>query len=434
MFAIGVLLMAVAVDPPGAGLIEYIPTSDGGSVAVKRRPTPGGTPVVFVHGLAVNADLWDLPDCRTDEFEYRSLASLLHELGYDIWLVNLRGHGAPNMYSAPPGGQTDWCVDHFILYDMPAVVDRVRAETGRRPFLIGASMGSMTIAGYLQGATLVGPPEKERIIADEALAAERQQTVAGCVLVEFPAALRWPQSLYREDGGMDWQKLWNDWRRGDPAVNYPFEVLSRLGWLQAVIESLGRVPLDWLRSTPVRDYVWSRLPAAWVERLEKAEKTIVQSLLGAAGTFTGATHHRAEVMVSGRRFVIDDMKAGVLRQLAKSVRCRGFVSELGVEDYVYSDHYDAITLPTLVIAGGRDRIANAGVVRDAFYERISSEDKEFLLFDDIAHGEFEAAPVATRVVYPEIIRWIAGRMDGAHGQTVTALRRWFADGLQEEQP
>lgn len=401
--------MALVVDPPAVGLIEYIPTSDGGTVAVKRRPTPGGIPVLFVHGLAVNADLWDLPDCRADHFEFRSLASLLLDRGYDIWLVNLRGHGAPSMYSAPPPGQTDWCLDHFILYDMPAVIQRVTTLTGRRPFIIGASMGSMTVAGYLQGVRLVGPSDNQRLIADPELACARQQALAGCVLVEFPAALRWPQSLYRDDGGVDWQKLWNDWRRGDAAVNYPFEVLSRLGWLQAAIESLGRVPLDWLRSTPVRDHVWSRLPASWVDRLEKAEKTVVQSLLSAAGTFTGATHHRAEVMVAGRRFVIDDMKAGVLRQLAKSVRCRGFVSELGAEDYVYSDHYDLLTLPILVVAGGRDRIANAVVLREAFYERIASQDRELLLFEDIAHGEFEAAPIATERVYPEIIRWITDR-------------------------
>ena len=133
-------------------------------------------------------------------------------------------------------------------------------------------------------------------------------------------------------------------------------------------------------------------------------------MLRLAGTFTGATNHRAEVMLQGRRYVLDHLKAGVLRQLTKCVRARAFVSALGSPDHVYSDHYDLVRLPTLVVHGGRDRIANHDVTRTAFFERVTAADKRFLFYEEIAHGEVEAAPVASEKVYPAIRAWLDERV------------------------
>jgi alpha-beta hydrolase superfamily lysophospholipase len=368
--------------------------------------------VIFLHGLAVNADLWDLPDVRGRNFQYRSLAKILHEAGYDIWLVNLRGHGAPRMLSTPPAGQTDWCVDHFILYDLPPVVERVMAETGRRPFVIGASMGAMTLAGYVQGARLAGTTEATRIIADPELAQVRQGNLAGAVFVEFPARLCWPNSLYDEKGRLQWGVLLRDWWRNDGDVNHPFEMLSRWGWLHALLDAVGQIPVNWVVAEQRGEPWYRSLPKLLADGIERVEIAVVQAMMRMAGTFTGATHHRAEVMLQGRRYVLDHMKAGVLRQLTKCVRARAFVSALGTPDHVYSDHYDLVRLPTLVVQGGRDRIANAEVTRTAFFERIPAEDKRFLFYEEIAHGEVEAAPVASEKVYPEIRAWLDERNAG----------------------
>jgi len=395
-------------NPPAP--VEHIPTADGATVAVKRKPRPGGTPVIFIHGLAVNADLWDLPEIQGPDYHYRSLATLLHEAGYDIWLVNLRGHGAPHMLSAPAPGQADWCVDHFILYDLPPVVDRVIADTGRRPFIIGASMGALPLGGYVQGARLVSDEGgASHIIADPDLAHARQSQLSGCVFAEFPATLRWPDSLYDSDGRLDWGSLIRDYRRHDGDVNHPFELLSRWGWLHALVGAIGEVPLGWLGGAG-RGMEWYRkLPKPIGDALEKLEKAAVHALLQGAGTFTGATHHRAEVMIYGRRHCFDHMKGGVLRQFAKCVCRRAFVSDTGSPDHVYSDHYHLVEAPTLVVQGARDRIANATFTRSAFYDRIVTRDKEFLLDDDIAHGEIEAAPVACERLYPAIVQWVQAR-------------------------
>ena len=132
------------------------------------------------------------------------------------------------------------------MYDLPAVVEHVLKETGRRPFVIGASMGSMTLAGYVQGAVLRDEDTAAHIVADPIVARARQERLAGCVFVEFPAALRWPESLYDAEGRLQWRNLLRDWWRNDGDVNYPFEMLARWGWLHAVLAAAGQVPVNWV--------------------------------------------------------------------------------------------------------------------------------------------------------------------------------------------
>ena len=85
------------------------------------------------------------------------------------------------------------------------------------------------------------------------------------------------------------------------------------------------------------------------------------------------------------------------------------MSDTGDPDVVYSDHYERIALPVLCLVGGRDRIANAGVTNDVFFQRIRSTDKQFLLFEELAHGEFGVAPVTCELVYPPILAWLRAR-------------------------
>lgn len=105
----------------------------------------------------------------------------------------------------------------------------------------------------------------------------------------------------------------------------------------------------------------------------------------------------------------DHIQSGVLAQLAASVRRRTFVSALGAPEYDYSAHYERIVAPLLVILGGRDRIANAAVTREVFFERISSRDKELLEFEQLAHGEFAYTLEACRCVYPAVLEWLVCR-------------------------
>lgn len=401
--------MPDAASPYTDASIEFIPTADGGTVGVKRRVNVGGAPVLFIHGLAVNADLWDLPDVEGPDFRYRSLARCLHDAGFDVWLMNLRGHGRPHMYSAPPPAQRDWCVDHFILHDLPAVFDHIVRVTGRRVFAIAASMGAMSLAGYLQGAIDAGSNRSMRIVADAEVARRRQAQLAGGIFAEFPARLVWPESLYDERERIRWQHLLRNWRRIDGELNFPFELVARTRVIPWVIATIGYFPSSWVKGNREISPWYRHLPGRLSHAAAGLELQVMKLMIQIAACFTGATNHRAEVLLRGRRYVIDDMKAGVLRQMAKSIRRRAFVSFISEPEHVYSDHYRLIASPTLVVQGVRDRIANHQVVRRDFFDVIPAADKSIILDPEIAHGEIEAAPASCERLYPQIIRWIQER-------------------------
>lgn len=397
-----------ATDSPHTP-VEHAATTDGARIAITRRPT-AGTPIIFLHGIAVHGGIWNLPDVKGDDFEYRSLSTVLHEAGYDIWLANFRGQGADPAYSDPVPDQADWFVDHFIVFDLPAIVEHVTARTGRKPFIIASSMGALVLGGYLQGALLTDD-DSPHIVADPDLARSRQAALAGCVFAEYPAVLRWPRSLYGADGDLNWRTLLQDMFKHEPEYNYPFEALSRWSWLEAILTGAGHVPLDWLRSgkTGLRKL---KLPKFASEALEKAERAALEAFLKVAGKMNGSSNQRVEVIIEGRRRALDRIKSGVLKQLSKSIRARSFVSVLGSRDHDYAAHYSLITSPLVVVIGGRDRIANAEMTREGFFEVVQSSDKDFWLFDEIGHGELTAAPLSCEKVYPRILEWINLRNTG----------------------
>lgn len=370
--------------------------------------------MVLLHGLAVNASIWSIPQREDRGQRYRSLSQMLRERGLDVWMFNWRGHGLGELRSVPAPDDRDWNVDHFIHFDLPAIVDHVQRCTGRRPVLVGSSMGAMALAAWLSGAALAGPPTGPRVVVDDQVAAQRQARIAGGVLLEFPAALRWPRSLYDDNGRLRWRELFQDGAPRPPdspaCSNYAFEFLSRLGWLEAILAAVGEIRLDWLRPRPERDDDEDvALQRLFSLARRWAGKSFVDGLSELSRRFKGSTNVSPELFAQGLLPAADHLKAGVLAQMGKSVRCGGFVSATGAPDCVYSDHYDRIACPVLVLLGGRDRIANAEVTRAVFFERIRATDKSLQVFDDLAHGDFETTYAATQRVYPVIADWILER-------------------------
>lgn len=77
-----------------------------------------------------------------------SLAEYLALWGWDVWVVELRGNGSSDRCG--PDGCSEWCVDHYLTRDLPAVVGAVQRETGaQKVHFIGHSMGGMLLSGAL---------------------------------------------------------------------------------------------------------------------------------------------------------------------------------------------------------------------------------------------------------------------------------------------
>lgn len=135
-----------------------VQTEDGATIALHHHAA-AGPPVLLVHGISSNHRFWDLD-------REHSFAEWLADRGYDVWLLDLRGHGDAEVDRRGRPQRAGWHVDDYARYDVPAAVERIRKVTGHDEIAyVGHSMGGMVGAMYLamggehlSSITLVGSP------------------------------------------------------------------------------------------------------------------------------------------------------------------------------------------------------------------------------------------------------------------------------------
>lgn len=128
-----------------ADQLFYAHTDDGWNIAMHfhmpRYPKPNAFPVILSHGIAVNKFGVDLD-------EGHSLAYFLKQNGYPVFVLSLRGVG--KSYHSSKTRYRDFNFDDIVMYDVPAVIRRVRELTGApKVNWVGHSMGSMIMYGFL---------------------------------------------------------------------------------------------------------------------------------------------------------------------------------------------------------------------------------------------------------------------------------------------
>jgi len=117
-------------------------------------------PVILCHGLAANRFNMDFFDDghRSDRF---SLARALARRGFDVWVLETRGHG----WARVPRRST-WTVFDEVNEDVVTAIETVTAVTGReRVFWVGHSWGGL-LQLLLQAS---GGPDAERVAGVVAL-------------------------------------------------------------------------------------------------------------------------------------------------------------------------------------------------------------------------------------------------------------------------
>lgn len=110
--------------------------------------------ILLIHGYGQNRYAWHLPS--------RSLVNYLADAGYDVFNLDLRGHGRSRHLGARPPRD----LSEYVREDVPAAMETVRELSGHdRVFLIGHSLGGLIsyaaaplLADEVAGITTLGSP------------------------------------------------------------------------------------------------------------------------------------------------------------------------------------------------------------------------------------------------------------------------------------
>lgn len=132
-------------------------TSDGVVLNIQRIPTgrkghgkgrrKGPKPVVFLqHGLLSSSADWVM------NYPNESIAYILADAGYDVWLGNVRGntYASHIKYTRKDKEFWDFSFDQMIAFDLPAMLDYALSMTQQEKlFYVGHSQGTLMLFALL---------------------------------------------------------------------------------------------------------------------------------------------------------------------------------------------------------------------------------------------------------------------------------------------
>jgi lysosomal acid lipase/cholesteryl ester hydrolase len=132
---------------------HVVRTSDGYHIGLQRIPhgryqsKPSSFPVIVWHGLSTCSEMFV---CSTPE---DSLAFVLSDSGYDVWLANARGSKYSSKHDhlkASDKKYWEFSMDDYATMDVPAVVDYILDKTGSKHVsYVGFSQGSAQVFAAL---------------------------------------------------------------------------------------------------------------------------------------------------------------------------------------------------------------------------------------------------------------------------------------------
>lgn len=321
--------------------VLFTQTTDGKILALERitpnQINPDIPPLIFIHSEGFNRNFWTAAG-------ERSIIHYFQRYGFDIWLLDLRGHGdstKPEWYNEE---DWDWTFDDYVHKDIPAAISFVQGQTkSRQVTLIGHGMGSMAIYGYL---------ELENFF-DE---------VANVILFAPPAFL----SEFNES-------------------------VSKTAQLGKKLEKNEGMTM--------------------LFSLEDEKKLALFKELYIDGSFVKTPVVR-RLGLTG----VDNVSPKVVQQVLQWVEQEDFLSaDLQLS---YRVKLGLVRVPTLIVAGSKDRVAPVGAVNYGF-RSLTVGDRALLVFGkdygyihDYSHLGLVLGDGAYDEVFPVIFEWIEARTPG----------------------
>ncbi len=307
---------------------------------VRKRRADGRPPratVLLIHGFGQNRYTWHLPS--------RSFANHLASVGYDVWNLDLRGHGRSRRVGAPRPQN----LAEYIEEDLPRALEEVHRTTKRDDlFMIGHSLGGLIsyasaplAPGLVQGLVTIGSPYQFT------LGSTTLKTIAGVLgLLE---------------------------RAGLPLANVPLP-----------IRAIGR------GMRFARRYMESPL---YPVRLRGWHKGAIEP----------------DVLAEHLTYAFDLASFEVMRTMFSWSGGKAFGGGVAseIDGLSYAERFEQCRLPLLVIAGTGDDLAPPASVEPA-YLRSRSPDKQYRELP-LGHIDLIVGRDAPRSTWPMVERWLDAR-------------------------
>lgn len=303
----------------------------------KRSATHDGTqaPVLLIHGYGQNRYAWHLPS--------RSFSNYLARAGFDVFNLELRGHGRSRYL----GAKRPTHVTEFVREDVPAAIEEVQRLSGGRPvYLIGHSLGGLV--SYAAASALEG-----RVAGVISLGSPYHFTRGSWALTAFGSAmLAFDRRVPLGHGAM-------------PLKEFSEVVRFARRFIESPIFPL-----------PIRGF---------------APGSIEPVVL---------SQHMSLAMDQGSITVLRNMFLNAAESRRDGHRLGGLSG--------YAGAFEALDLPLLVIAGGRDDLAPPASVEPAF-QRSTSHDKTYRVFPS-GHIDLLVGRDAPQTIWPLLEAWMTTRL------------------------
>lgn len=354
-----------------SSLFEVV-TEDGVTLRGKRYSNEGAMPVILMAGFAGNGFNYDLA------FEDCNMALYLARRGFDVWIANFRGTGREPYKSDRT--DTPHSIEDVAVYDAPALAAAVTERTGKKPVLVGHSMGGVICYGFLQGLKYVGEGGARRLEPDAELCRKRNDQVAAVVSVAGPTTFRWPV------GSKSY------WLMGSPPMRLLFSGLRPI--LKMISTKAPHVPIELFITT----------------MLKVAPRTGQAILRLALVNFVNLNNTTPETFVEAIISGGSDVSFIQTYQLVDAIVEQDFTGLTAVEDtgssvHNFSKSMDTITAPILFVAAENDAV-DYRVLYSEGYEKVSSDVKDYKCFIDFGHLDLLLGTEACRTVFPYVADWL----------------------------
>lgn len=130
-----------------------VTTRDGYILSIQRIPVArpeekarNKPPVLLQHGVLMDGITWLLLP------PHQSLALLLADNGFDVWIANTRGtkYSRGHVSLTPTdAAYWNWSWDELVAYDLPATLQYVHDQTGQKLHYVGHSLGTLVALAAL---------------------------------------------------------------------------------------------------------------------------------------------------------------------------------------------------------------------------------------------------------------------------------------------